>query len=611
MELNKADMKRILTFISILPFLSACLQDPMEDMTQDNTPEFIDGESLVFDACIVSPDDQSVQNSNVRTVLGEKEGTSYPNYWAVDDAIFVNGATSQPLAQSSEYVGTSKAVFEVKSKVEAPYYFAYPASAVSNYSNGRATVTLPLKQQWSSTTYDASAFIMMGVSDQERLEFNPMMSAVRIKVNASGRKIRSITFMALGSEKVSGTFTTDFNGLTATADANSYVHIVAPSGGAASGSEVYLLIPSQPYESGMAFAIRATDGTQMIYSTKSSFTAKPSKIYPLTVSYSPEDTDINLMSSNVRFASARDKDDNPDTGDRDWTNRKSAYYTMLNTMQPDIVGLQEAEQEQVLDIKNNCPGYSHVGYGRESGKDITSELSALEQLMGKKHSESTTILYKTDKFTKHSYGWFCHSETPNKADTYFPISTDKQPRISTWVILTHKETGRKFFYLNTHTTIDNSRELEIGLIREQVGKLNTEKLPVILSGDWNLVEDDSWMLPITETYQSARRTAPITDNSYTYHWWESTDDKKQIDHIYYLGLECFEFHTVNQKWDNLYISDHYPIYARFGLAEIFVPAPVTDVDFTGNLSDDHIAEDMYNQIENDGSHEDYKPVDIY
>ena len=84
-------MKRILTFISILPFLSACVQDPMEDMTQDNTPEFIDGESLVFDACIVSPDDQSVQNSNVRTVLGEKEGTSYPNYWAAGDAIFVNG----------------------------------------------------------------------------------------------------------------------------------------------------------------------------------------------------------------------------------------------------------------------------------------------------------------------------------------------------------------------------------------------------------------------------------------------------------------------------------------------------------------------------------------
>ena len=251
---------------------------------------------------------------------------------------------------------------------------------------------------------------------------------------------------------------------------------------------------------------------------------------------------------------------------------------MLNTLKPDIVGLQEAEQEQVVDILNNCSGYSYVGYGRESGKDITSSFSNFEQFLGKDHGESTTILYKTNKFTKHSDGWFCHSNNPNKADTYFPGTTDEQPRISTWVILTHKDTGRKFFYLNTHTTTYDVREQEIQLIKEQVEKLNTEKLPVILSADWNLVEDDSWMLPITENYLSARKTAPITDNCYTYHWWESTSDKKQIDHIYYKDLECFEFRTVNQKWDGLYISDHYPIYAKFNLAEFTVPLYIETVE---------------------------------
>jgi endonuclease/exonuclease/phosphatase family metal-dependent hydrolase len=370
------------------------------------------------------------------------------------------------------------------------------------------------------------------------------------------------------------------------------VHLIAPKGGVEFGTEVYLLIPAQTYASGMAFAIRATDGTQMIYSTKSSFNAQPGKIYPLNVSYSPEVSDITLMSSNVRFASARDKNDNPDTGDRDWTNRKSAYYKMLNTLQPDIVGLQEAEQEQVVDILNNCSGYSYVGYGRESGKDITSSFSSFEQFLGKDHGESTTILYKTDKFTKHSGSWFCHSKTPNTADTYFPGTTDEQPRISTWVILIHKDTGRKFFYLNTHTTTYDVREQEILLIKEQVEKLNTEKLPVILSADWNLVEDDSWMLPITENYLSARKTAPITDNCYTYHWWESTSDKKQIDHIYYKDLECFEFRTVNQKWDGLYISDHYPIYAKFNLAEFTIP--------------------VYTEcVEGNAGHESYNPESLF
>lgn len=603
-------MKRVIKYFILLPFLSACVQEPVNESTP--APDAAQTAIMSFEAQIASPEDMS----GAKTALGEKyDGKYYPNYWSAGDAISVNGVASEPLAQASEYVGTSKATFEVKSAVGAPYYFAYPAASVSAYNAGSATITLPEKQEWLSTTYDPSAFVMIGKSDVEKLTFTPMMSAIRLNITSSYNSLlRSVTFMTLGDEKVSGEFTTDFTSLTGTSQAHPYVHLIAPKGGIEFGTEVYLLIPAQTYASGMAFAIRATDGTQMIYSTKSSFIAQPGKIYPLNVSYSPEVSDITLMSSNVRFASARSKSDNPDTGDRDWTNRKSAYYTMLNTLQPDIVGLQEAEQEQVLDIKNNCRGYSHVGYGRKSGKDITSEITWIDNLQGiTKHSESTTILYKTDKFIKHSDGWFCHSNTPDKADTYFPGTTDEQPRISTWVILTHKETGRKFFYLNTHTTTYNVLELEIQLIKEQVEKLNTEKLPVVLSGDWNLVEDDSWMNPITDNYLSARKTAPITDNSYTYHWWEtlSASEKKQIDHIYYKGLECFEFRTVNQKWDGLYISDHYPIYARFELGEIVVPAPVTDVDFTGNLSDDHIAEDMYNQIENDGSHEDYKPVDVF
>ena len=50
-------MKRILAFI-LLPFLAACVQDPMEEIAPDVrpevTPEVSCGESLVFDAHILS-----------------------------------------------------------------------------------------------------------------------------------------------------------------------------------------------------------------------------------------------------------------------------------------------------------------------------------------------------------------------------------------------------------------------------------------------------------------------------------------------------------------------------------------------------------------------------
>ena len=559
-------MKRVIRYLIFLPLMSACVQG----LVNDSDSDVAELPTRSFQSHIASYEDRFES----KTFLGDKyEGKYYPNYWSAGDVISINGCESMPLASDSDFVGTSKATFEILSEVSAPYCFVYPASAVTEYNGGAATINLPEKQEWLSKTYDSNAFIMIGRSEDDMLIFNPMMSVIRLNVNSSYEStLRSITFMTLGTEKVSGEFATDFSSITGTDRAYPYVHLIAPEGGVEFGSEVYLLIPSQTYNKGMAFALRAADGTQMIYSTMSSFTAEAGVIYPLSVNYVPEEPDMMLMSSNVRFASARDKSSSPDTGDRDWTNRRSAYYTMLNTLKPDIVGLQEAEQEQVVDIKSNCSGYSHVGYGRKSGKDITSQFSTLEQLFGKKHGESTTILYRTDKFIKHSEGWFCHSNTPNEADTYFPGTEDEQPRISTWVILTHKDTGKKFFYLNTHTCLyDEPMQKEIRLIKDKVSELNTENLPVILSGDWNLVEDDSWMMPITSTYLSARRTAAATDNCYTYHWWESTNDKRQIDHIYYQGLDCAKFQTVNQKWDGLYISDHYPVYSKFHLESINIP----------------------------------------
>ena len=558
------DMKRVIKYFILLPFISACVQEPVTEPAPDVT----ESSSVYFEAQIASPEDQPES----KTALGEKyDGKYYPNYWSAGDAISVNGIESEALASDSEFVGESKATFEMKAQVSAPYCFAYPASAVSYYNNASATISLPEKQEWLSTTYDPAAFLMVGAADVDKLKFNPMMSAVRLNVTSNhDSKLRSVTFMSLGEEKVSGEFTTDFAGLTPTADSYPYVHLIAPNGGVAFGCEVYLLIPAQTYASGMVFAFRAVDGTQMTYSTKSSFTAEAGKIYPLNVTYVPKSSSMMLMSSNVRFISS------DDTEDRAWTTRRDKYYTMLKTMSPDIVGLQEAEQQHVKDILKNCADYSYVGYGRKSGEDILKEYTGLDQLY-KKHSESTTILYKTDKFTKHSDGWFCHSDKPNKAGSYFAGTVDEQPRISTWAIFTHKDTGRKFFYLNSHTCLyDEPMQKEIKLIRDKVKELNTENLPVVLSADWNLEEDDSWMTPITNVYQSARKTAPVSDNSCTFHWWGTQE--RQIDHIFYLGLECFEFHTVNQKWDGLYISDHYPIYAKFNLAEFTVPVYTETVE---------------------------------
>ena len=345
-------MKKKILFAAALFAMLSCTAQLQENEVPVADPVY------TLEAVIAQPDP-------AKTYLGDKTGTSYPNYWGAGDAVSVNGIVSDALAQDSEYVGTDKATFTLQGVLNAPYHYAYPAAAVSAYGSGSATITLPKTQQWSATTYDPAAFIMLGSGNSLPLSFTTVMSVVKLTMPGTyDANIASVMFESLGSEKVSGPFTTDFSSLSAASGAVPRVNLFAPAEGVAFGTAVFLLIPAQTYASGMRFTIRATDGTQMTYGTSSSFTAQAGKVYTLTTkSYSPDAEEIPdglmIMSSNVRFASARDKSSNPDTGDRDWTNRKSAYYAMVNSYRPAVIGLQEAEKEQVQDILNNCSGYDH------------------------------------------------------------------------------------------------------------------------------------------------------------------------------------------------------------------------------------------------------------
>ena len=556
-----------------LALLVACTQEQL--IIEPETPE-----TISFEVNISQPSDDET-----KTVLGAKSGAYYPNYWAAGDAISVNGVTSDALEAGSEYVGTSKAVFTVTGVINAPYKYAYPAAFVSNYSSGNARITLPATQNMQSDTYDASAFVMVGSAASGSLIFNPMMAAIKLTVPGTyDAKISSMMFESLGSEKVSGPFTTDFSSITAASGATSRVVVYAPGDGLAFGNSMYVLIPAQTYASGIRFTVRATDGTQMTFSTNSSFTALPAKVYTLTSnSYTPAPDTIPegmmIMSSNVRFASARDKTSNPDTGDRDWTNRKSAYYAMVNYYRPAVIGLQEAQKEQVQDIKNNCSGYNHYGIGRKNGKDILANDSYWGLVPGTQAGEeSSTILYRTDLITLNSSGTIWHSNSPTSANSYFSEMEDNVPQTSTWAIMTYKPTGAQFFLLNTHPSIYSAaHSKEVNLIRSTITSKNTNNLPVILTGDWNMEEDDSAMAPIENNYYSARKHAQKTDFYETFHWWGTRSE--QIDHIFYDGIStCYLFRTDKRKWNDMYISDHYPVFAVFDMSSSAPAVPVANFD---------------------------------
>ena len=261
-------MKKILLLASVLVLAFSCNKE-------QDIPEVAPGEirTVVFKASL----------PETKVCLGEKGDDGYPTLWQAGDIITVNGNQSVALEDGDGYVGTNYAQFTVTGELSAPYYSASPASAISGYSSGAATVTIPAQQAYVAGQHDPAAYIMLGSGDSPSLSFNPMMSLFKITPTAPAEgtlNITSIRLEALGTEKMSGAFTTDFSSLSG--GENNYVEVEAPSGGLPFGTPVTLAIPAQNYASGLRFVISASDGTSMAFSRTSAFNAAAGTLYPIT-----------------------------------------------------------------------------------------------------------------------------------------------------------------------------------------------------------------------------------------------------------------------------------------------------------------------------------------
>ena len=273
-------MKKTILSFGILFLLFSCTR---EKDIQENP--FSDGTVTEFSASL----------SGTKVCLGEKEGDSYPSLWQSGDRISVNGCQSNALTDGDGYSGTNYAMFTIEGVISAPFYSAYPSSAVSNYSPGSATITIPAQQAYIPGQYDPAAYVLLGSGSSPSLSFQPQMALFKITPAAPAEgslKISSIKLETLGDEKMSGAFATDFTSLSG--GEGSYVAVSAPEGGLDFGTPVILAIPAQTYASGLRFVISADDGSSMSFSRTSSFTASPGTIYPLETSpYVPSSVTIN------------------------------------------------------------------------------------------------------------------------------------------------------------------------------------------------------------------------------------------------------------------------------------------------------------------------------
>jgi endonuclease/exonuclease/phosphatase family metal-dependent hydrolase len=268
---------------------------------------------------------------------------------------------------------------------------------------------------------------------------------------------------------------------------------------------------------------------------------------------------LDVMTFNIRTSNIPD-------GDNSWPFRKELVAETIRELAPQVIGMQEAIDEQLDYLSSELPEYRWLGMDRR--------LNGGEGL-----SEYTPIFYRHDELTPIESGNFWLTETP---DVPPPPRTPRDEtgrrrrrgggRIVTWARFHHIETGRAVYVFNTHLSPRRGEgQLDaVDLILARVGKLPAGSALVVL-GDFNNAAEasDVWELATSHGLADAwvladeRRGPAMTrsdfgppENGYA----------ERIDWILVggpIGVRSAE--TVLHNDAGRYPSDHYPVRARLEL----------------------------------------------
>ena len=250
---------------------------------------------------------------------------------------------------------------------------------------------------------------------------------------------------------------------------------------------------------------------------------------------------LTVISYNIRYYNTTD-------GDNSWDNRKTATKVMIETLAPDVFGVQEAYPVQEQYILDECTDYLAYGVGREDGVN---------------DGERMSIFWNNTTIEMLETGTFWLSETPDTPSKGWDAACK---RTATWGFFRHRASGQRFFYVNTHLDHKGAtaRANGLALIRSEIASRNTEGLPMILTGDFNVEPDNALITSFSTEMSDARTcaTTAVNRDINTYNGFGSSPEEK-IDYIFYDGFSaCPLFQVHNETFAGIpYISDHYPIRA--------------------------------------------------
>ena len=257
-----------------------------------------------------------------------------------------------------------------------------------------------------------------------------------------------------------------------------------------------------------------------------------------------EGNDIHsVITYNIKY-------DDYTNGENSWNVRKVALLDLINTLSPDILGIQEGLIHQVEFLASKMNDYKYVGVGREDAK---------------RKGEYCAIFFNEKKYKLLKNSTFWLSENPNEVSIGWDAALE---RICTYALLKTINGGNKIWVFNTHFDhVGNiAREESARLILEKIKMLNIQEEPVLVMGDFNALEKSKVIDILRQSLNDTMRDADIehkgpigTFNNFL----NNQEIIKRIDYIFSKGFQTISHQHADKRLDNgNHISDHLPVFVK-------------------------------------------------
>lgn len=274
-----------------------------------------------------------------------------------------------------------------------------------------------------------------------------------------------------------------------------------------------------------------------------------------------------------------------------WTARRQAVVDTVLSQRPDVIGFQEASQgklggkdlSQAEDLVNRLgKPYALANRARYNCQNPTSPYKCVAQYQGAANSQK--IAYNTQKLTLLQQGSKRTSSSKTKMTEY---------RYVEWAIFRHKQTGKKFFFVNVHLDPGSTskavamRKTQMQQILEVIKEKNPG-LPAYVVGDFN---SHKWSEPSNAPYDAMVKAGFVDPLGNTY---KSTKDapnavvKNRINTQFSSHNDWERTAPVKKDWVNGIYLDY--IWTSRGI-EVSEWETVVKVDkagkFIGRIPSDH------------------------